>query len=110
MPPKEFRVPFSHEVTLYVYFFNAGKVITEYVVKLLLNEKGKEYEVIRFDTAHGGPHKDVLRPDGSKEYVQTFYYLDNNQGLTFALDDVDEHWEFYVERFRKWLQRKETKL
>ncbi len=42
MPPKEFRIPFSHEVTLYVYFFNAGKVITEYVVKLLLNEKGKE--------------------------------------------------------------------
>lgn len=77
----------------------------EFVVKLLLKVSGQTFEVIRYDTAHGGPHRDTLFPDGTKYRIRKFDYLDNNQGLTFALDDIDEHWEFYIEGFKQWLEK-----
>jgi hypothetical protein len=110
MPPKEYRIPLSDQAFVHVYFFTEGKPVKEFVVKLILKHGGNEYEVIRFDAAHGGPHRDTLLPDGTKYAIKKFDYLDNNQGLTFALDDIQEHWEFYIERFRQWLEENGTPL
>lgn len=105
MPPKEYQFWLDENVYVVVYLWPQQRTVLEFVVKLHLIYQDKTYEVLRFDTAHGGPHKDVLHPDGSKYLVKHFLYLDNNQGLTFALDDIKEHWKSYIERFKKWLEK-----
>jgi len=76
-------------------------------VKLLFKSGGKTYEVVRYDSAHEGPHRDTLLPNGTKYRVNKYTYLNNNQGLTFALDDIQEHWAHYIERFNRWLKENE---
>jgi len=75
----------------------------DFVVKLNFIIDSQIFEVVRFDPAHGGVHKDVLRPDGKKEYIRLFHYLSFKQGVDLAINDIEEHWEFYIERFKKWL-------
>lgn len=67
------------------------------------------FEVVRFDTAHGVVHKDILLPDGSKYNMKAYSYLTNEQGLDFATDDIEEHFEFYIERFEQWLKQRKRK-
>ncbi len=108
MPPKDYRFELSDKAFGTVYFKSSKGVILEFVVKLYFVSGNKEFEVIRYDVAHGGVHKDILLPDGSKQDLIPYHYLDNKQGLTFAVKDIYLHWEFYIERFEQWL-RKEKK-
>jgi hypothetical protein len=64
----------------------------------------KYYEVIRFDSAHGCPHKDILDPTGSVVRKVWFELLDNQQGLNLAIKDLKDNYELYIERFKKWLK------
>jgi hypothetical protein len=32
-------------------------------------------------------------------------FLDNGQALTMSITDIKENYEFYIERFKKWLKR-----
>ena len=106
MPPKEFKYFISEDAFVSVFFRTNRGVIADFVVKLNAIIDGRAYEIVRFDTAHGGVHKDVLRPDGTKEKVVQFRYLTYKQGLDLATTDVEEHMEFYIERFKKWLKQK----
>ena len=109
MPPKEFKYYLSDNAYVSVHFLtNRGKVI-DFVVKLNYVKGNETHEVIRFDTAHGGVHKDILLPNGSKYRVINYSYLTNEEGVNFATDDLEEHFEFYIERFQQWLKQKEEK-
>jgi len=109
MPPKYFTFRLADDVVVSVYFSTKGREVTEFVAKLQFEHGGERMEVIRYDAAHGGPHKDVLRPDGRKDQVISLKYLDNNQALTFALDDLHEHWQCYMERYKQWLSESERR-
>ena len=60
--------------------------------------EGKWQPVVRYDTAHGFPHVDRIHSDGSVEKIPL---LTHNLGeaLTFADQDIDEHWEQYKEDY-----------
>ena len=104
MPPKEFKYFLSNNAYVSVYLFTDRAKVTEFVVKLnyITITENETCEVIRFDTAHGTVHKDILLPDGSKYLVKRYRSLSHEQGLDFATDDLDEHFEFYIERFKQW--------
>ena len=106
MPPKRFKFPLSEFAFGSVYFRTTRGIIVEFVVKLHMILAEVEYEVLRYDTAHGGTHKDVLLPDGSKFDVVPYHYLSPKDALTFAIQDIYNNWKFYTERFERWINEK----
>jgi len=54
--------------------------------------------VVRYDTAHGFAHKDLINPDGSKEKM-FLGAADLNEALSLADQDVNENWERYKDRY-----------
>jgi len=95
---------------------------TEYVIRigpsdryrhLHISEKGKimffrvQYEtkvnntwypVVRYDTAHGFAHRDILNKKGSVKKTPLFNQ-NYNDALTFAENDLKTNWEYYKQRF-----------
>jgi len=78
--------------------------IIDFSVQYLAEIHGEWYAIIRFDTAHGSPHMDINRPDGSKDtrYIRG---LDMRESLTYALNVVGEHWELYREQYERGLRK-----
>ncbi len=101
---KEYFLEIARGVMVYVDFkTNRGKV-KEFVVKLLCEIKEEWHEIIRFDSGHNCPHKDILNTQGKVIRKIWFEFLDNSQALTIAITDIKEHFEFYRERYEKWLK------
>ncbi len=99
------------KVTRYVYLLASndrkrhehtteqGKV-TRFVVQYETFVEGAWSPVIRYDTAHGFPHLDRIRPDGTVEKI-SLLTKDLGEALTFADQDIDENWERYKEAYLK---------
>lgn len=85
-------------------YFKAEKGdVKEFVVKLLARFEGTWHEILRYDSGHGCPHKDILNADGDVIRKIWYDFLDNGQGLTVAITDIKDNFEFYKERYEKWL-------
>jgi hypothetical protein len=74
-----------------------GKVLG-FVVQYETRVKDKWMPVVRYDTAHGFAHKDLIDPDGSKEKI-LIGAVELSEALTFADKDINENWERYKDRF-----------
>ena len=101
---KEYFLEIAWGTIIYVNFnVNKGEV-EAFVVKLIANFEDEWHEVLRYDSGHGCPHKDILNTEG--EVIRKIWYdfLDNGQALTMAVADIRENNEFYLERYRKWLK------
>ena len=61
---------------------------------------GRWHPVVRYDTAHGQPHKGTLHPDGaqSKEMVSGY---SNADVLTIGQRDIMENWMRYRAEYEK---------
>ena len=72
--------------------------ITDFVVQYetLVGEKWQA--VVRYDTAHGRPHTDVIRPDGTKE-KRLLHFPNFNDAFSYAEEDVKANWERYRQRY-----------
>ncbi len=46
---------------------------------------------------------DISHPDGSQE-TRMFPFYDYGTALTYAINYVREHWEFYRERYEREIQ------
>lgn len=66
--------------------------------------QGTWLPVVRYDTAHGYAHKDLIKPDGTQEKI-FLGSADFNEALTLADKDIDENWARYRERFL-WRMKK----
>lgn len=65
------------------------------------------YPVVRYDTAHGFVHRDVMHPGKRQEKV-FIKEEDFNAGLTRAEGDIKENWMAYKDRFLKeWKQHED---
>lgn len=56
------------------------------------------YPVVRYDTAHGFAHRDLLDFKGDVKKTPLFNQ-DLNDALTFAENDLKSNWELYKKRF-----------
>lgn len=105
-PPKE--VAYAHNLTpdavRRVRFIKQRGRIIEFAVQIECLIQGEWHAVIRYDTAHGFAHRDVLRPDGTEEKM-ALPFSSFNEALTFALLDLKTNWQAYRERYERWLSR-----
>ena len=76
----------------------AGK-ITKFVVQLEVKIGGTWKEVVRYDCAHDYAHKDLYNNEGKRSKINL--YMNYEDALSFADDDINENWEIYKQRFLK---------
>jgi hypothetical protein len=74
-----------------------GQVV-QFAVQYETFVDGEWQTVIRYDTAHGFPHLDKIHPDGSVEKIPLLT-KGIAEALSFADQDIDEHWEQYREAY-----------
>ena len=83
---------------LRVEFTTDGAMVLGFVVQLEVVVQEELRPAVRFDTAHGFPHVDILNPRGrlidKKPLVMPL-----KQALTFAIDDIKVNWDAYRSRF-----------
>ena len=88
------------------YLLHKGKIL-EFVIQLEIYIKNKWFAVVRYDTAHGYPHRDYLHPDGRVDKTPLFCST-YNEALTFAEEDIKNNWELYKEYFIKEVSENEN--
>lgn len=74
-----------------------GKIVffrVQYETKMV----NKWYPVVRYDTAHGFAHRDLLNMKGEARKTPLFKQ-DYDDALVFAENDLKSNWEYYKERF-----------
>lgn len=59
---------------------------------------GRWHPIVRYDTAHGFAHRDLLHPDGTQEKT-ALSVIDFKQALSYAKSDLKAHWEDYKKAF-----------
>ena len=79
-------------------------MVTEFRVQLEALIGGRWRVIVRYDTAHGRPHRDIMHPDGTetKEWLDLY---PNAEVLTIGQRDIVENWPVYRRRFEKELQK-----
>jgi hypothetical protein len=62
------------------------------------------YPIVRYDTVHGKPHRDILIPDGeqSKNWFEGYSVADV---LTIGQKDILDNWLAYSDRFIKEIKK-----
>jgi hypothetical protein len=74
--------------------------IIEFIVQYELKIKDEWYPVVRYDTAHGFAHKDIVPYKGEAQ-KETLPFNDYNLALTFAEKDLRDNWQKYREQYLK---------
>lgn len=106
MPEKEYFLRLDEVTIIYVYLKTDRGEVIEFVVKLLAVFEDKWHEILRYDSGHDCPHKDILNIDG--EIIRKVWYdfLDNSRALSMAIQDLKDNYKFYKERYLKWLRER----
>ena len=76
------------------------RAIKEFTIQYEAEINGKWYEIVRYDTAHGRPHKDVLHPNGT-ETKEEFRYYSNAEVLSYGQNDIRKNWKRHRTQFEK---------
>lgn len=77
----------------YYHCFERGKIIHFRIqYEALIDEEW--HPIVRYDTAHGRPHKDVLHPDGTQDKHE-FYGYSREDVLTIGERDIKTNWKQY---------------
>lgn len=96
MGEKEYLVYLSPEHTdrfRYYHALKRGKIVRFRIQYEGLI--GKDWHaIVRYDTAHGRPHKDLLHPDGTQE-KREFYGYSREEVLTLGERDIKANWKRY---------------
>jgi len=101
----EFRRLLDDKNAVRVWFELEQNRVLNFVVQLECHMNNEWRPVVRYDTAHGFAHRDVLRP--SSETEKTELAVEHyNDALTFAIKDLAENWEKYRRRYEQWLEQK----
>ena len=85
------------------HVWHEGK-ITEFVIQYEAWIAGKWHPVLRYDSAHGYPHRDILHLDGTqtKEIFQNYSYA---EVLTLGQQDIADNWVIYRTSYLKEVKR-----
>lgn len=99
LPEKRYLIPYSLDTQKrHHHETQQGKVVW-FMVQLEVLVQGEWKAVIRYDCAHGYAHRDRFNLQGNQ--LKEDIGMDYEEALTFADDDLDDHWEIYRGRFLK---------
>jgi hypothetical protein len=79
-------------------------VIVEFRIQYEALIAGRWQCVVRYDSAHGQPHRDVLQPDGS-ETKEWYRGYSNAEVLTIGQRDIIKNWRLYRATYEQELER-----
>jgi hypothetical protein len=102
----EFRRLLDYDNALRVMFETEGGQIIRFAVQLECQfvEDDEWFPVVRYDTAHGYAHRDIMHP--TKKEEKTEMPVQNyNEALTIAMNDIVEKRYDYRRRFEEWLSQ-----
>jgi hypothetical protein len=100
MPQKDFQIWLTEKVYLVVdYETDAGRVVG-FVVRLMIDLEGTIYNVARYDTAHGTPHRDILTRSNKIIEKQWLVDMDFDAALTCAINDFKQNYESYIANWK----------
>ena len=102
---KEYVLNLSEDANAFIRFNTKEGIVDEFVVKLLFFSGNEWHEILRYDSGHDCPHKDILDTSGNVVRKVWYDFLDNGQALTMAITDIKDNHEFYKERYEKWLKK-----
>ena len=74
--------------------------MVSFVVRLMLQMNERWVNVVRYDTAHGLPHRDVLDQRGRVVRKDWLTCLTFEEALTHAKNDLVQNYESYLEKFQ----------
>lgn len=79
-----------------------GPDVVSFVVQYEAYLDSRWHPIVRFDTAHGFAHRDLLHPDGrvDKDPLPWETY---NIALTFATHELKANWQQYRQRYAEEL-------
>jgi hypothetical protein len=98
----EFRNLLDEKNALRVEFeLDQGKV-TNFVVQLECRFGDKFVPVVRYDTAHNFAHCDRLHPYEPPQKIR-MSARNFNELLTYAIQDLTDHWKTYRRRYEIWM-------
>jgi hypothetical protein len=103
MPEREFLIyldPEDRACRYRHYHVSKGKKIIEFRIQLEILVDDDWYPIVRYDTAHGKAHRDILHPN-SRQTKDWFEGYSVEEVLTIGQKDILENWHIYRERFRK---------
>lgn len=86
------------------YHLSGHGCVIEFVIQYEALIEGKWRTIVRYDTAHGRPHKDIEHPDGTQTKIE-FPYHRNEEVLTIGQNDIRDNWERYREQYEKEMRR-----
>jgi len=61
---------------------------------------GRWQPIVRYDTAHGFPHRDLLHPDRPGEKTE-YRGHDNAEVLTLGQEDIKRNWQTYRAQYEE---------
>ena len=102
MPSKEYRIWLSESVYMVVDIVMVKGRVVSFVVRLMVVVVAdQEYNVVRYDTAHGVPHRDSL--GRKKGLLKKDWFFDQplDVVLQTAVEDLEANYEKYCEQFNK---------
>lgn len=101
MPGREFAYELDDEGREWVrvrFSTEAGQVVT-FTVQYESTIDGRRLPVVRYDTAHGRPHRDLLDRHGNVLEKQWLDGLPAGEVLTAGKVDIETNWRGYRSRF-----------
>jgi len=69
---KEYVLNLSEDANAFIRFNTKEGIVDEFVVKLLFFSRNEWHEILRYDSGHDCPHKDIQAAMLSKKYGMTF--------------------------------------
>ena len=97
MAEKEYIIPYSEVARKRHYHETVKGRITRFMVQLEIKHKGNWKQALRYDCAHGYAHRDCYNLIG--EHTKDELYLNFEDALTLADEDIDDNWDSYKSRF-----------
>lgn len=97
MPEKEYLILLDVDARKRHYHLTEAGRIKKFVVQLEIKTNDGWKEAVRYDCAHDYAHKDCYNIKGECRKVSL--YLDYEDALTFADEDINENWEICREKF-----------
>lgn len=94
----EYLIPLTNDTQLRHIHTHWQNKVTSFTVQLEICVKNKWQPIVRYDTAHGFAHKDIIYANGTKEKIP-LYISDFREALTFSDKDLKANWRIYREQF-----------
>ncbi len=101
---EEYQLVFTEDDVLLVEFDHTGRSVQRFSVQYLARIDNQWRPIVRYDTAHGRAHVDISHPDQTQE-TRELKASDYREALVLTIRDIKTRWEFYRERYERWMMK-----